>query len=156
MQSVMPPPPAVPPAPVLRVEAVGLDALDTVRVLNRTIFDEERVINTFDRADLLILVAYADHVPCGFKVGYRENRTTFYSAKGGVLPAYRRQGVARRLLHAMEVEARARGFAHFAYDTFPNRHAGMTVLGLAEGYRLVRADFNSTYGDYRLRFEKRL
>lgn len=154
-------PATLPPfsAPVprdLRVETVGLDALDTVRALNRAIFDEERVINTFDRDGLLILLALADGEPCGFKIGYRENRHTFYSAKGGVLAAYRRYGVARRLLHAMEAEVRARGFTHFAYDTFPNRHPGMTVLGLGEGFRLVRADFNAGYGDYRLRFEKRL
>jgi hypothetical protein len=32
----------------------------------------------------------------------------------------------------------------------------MTVLGLAEGFRVMKADYNPSYRDYRLRFEKKL
>lgn len=140
----------------LRIECVGFEAMDVIRMLNRTIFQEERVINTFEREDLLMLVALVADVPCGFKIGYRENRHTFYSAKGGVLPAHRRHGVAQMLMQAMLTHIRTRGYTHFAFDTFPNRHPGMTVMALRDGFRLVRADFNSTYSDYRLRFEKRV
>ncbi len=152
MQPIHAPPGLAP----LRIERVGFDALEMVRTLNRTIFQEERVINTFEREDLLMLVAIAGDVPCGFKIGYRENRFTFYSAKGGVLGSHRRRGVARLLMDAMLQHVQARGYTHFAFDTFPNRHPGMTVMALSQGFRLVRADFNSTYSDYRLRFEKRL
>ena len=147
--------PAVHSSP-LALHVVGLDALDTIRALNRTIFGEERVINTFERDDLTILLASTGGVACGFKIGYRENRHTFYSAKGGVLDAFRRRGVARALLRAMEGEARRRGYAVFAYDTFPNRDPGMAILGFVDGYRLTRADFNATYQDHRLRLERRL
>ncbi len=140
----------------LALHVVGLDALDTIRALNRTIFGEERVINTFERDDLTMIVATIGSVACGFKIGYRENRQTFYSAKGGVLDTFRRRGVARALLRAMEGEARRRGFAVFAYDTFPNRDPGMAILGFVDGYRLTRADFNTTYQDHRLRLERRL
>ncbi len=140
----------------LAVRLVGAEALDTIRVLNQAIFAEERVINTFEREDLTMLVATMGGIACGFKIGYRENRHTFYSAKGGVLPAFRRRGIARGMLRAMEDEARRRGYAVFAYDTFPNRDAGMAILGFIEGYRLVRADFNPTYQDHRLRLERRL
>jgi len=149
-------PPLMPPPSPVRVERVGFEALDTIRRLNRTIFSEERVINTFDREGLMLLVAFAGEAPCGFKIGYRENRHTFYSAKGGVLPEYRRHGVARRLLLGMLHAVKEEGYQTFAFDTFPNRHPGMSVMALTEGFRLVRADFNTTYHDYRLRFEKRL
>lgn len=140
----------------LYIEEVDETALDVIRRLNTTIFDERRVINTFNREDLLMLVAYVDGDPAGFKVGYRENRRIFYSAKGGVLPAYRGRGMARTLLRVMMDRVREKGYAIFAYDTFPNMHPGMTVLGLREGFRVTRADFNTKYQDYRLRFEKEL
>lgn len=130
--------------------------LDVIRQLNRVIFQEERIINTFDREDLLMYLAYVGEQAVGFKVGYRESRHTYYSAKGGVLPAWRRRGISRLLLHAMMQDVRKKGYRRFAYDTFPNKHPGMTVLGLAEGFSVTRADYNSTYRDFRLRFEKSL
>lgn len=130
--------------------------LEIIRDLNMTIFNEERIINTFDREDLMMLLALVDGVPAGFKIGYRENRFTYYSAKGGVLAEYRRQGLARKMLYHMMAEARMRGYVRFAYDTFPNRDQGMTILGLNEDFRVVKADFNKTYKDWRLRLEKGL
>ena len=140
----------------LRIERVGMEAFEVVRQLNRTVFDEERVINQLDRPDLLMLVAFVDDEAVGFKVGYGESRRVFYSAKGGVLPAWRRTGIARALLYVMQDEVRRMGYERFAYDTFPNMHPGMTVMGLREGFRVVAAGYNATYGDYRLRFEKAL
>ena len=66
------------------------------------------------------------------------------------------RGVARALLYRMMDEARALGYRRFAFDTFPNRHGGMTVLGLAEGFTVTAAGYNAAYKDYRIRFEKAL
>jgi GNAT superfamily N-acetyltransferase len=140
----------------IHIEPVGLSALPEIRRLNEEIFREARVINQFDRSDLTMLMAYAGDEAVGFKVGYGETRSTFYSAKGGVLDGWRRQGVARALLYAMMDAARDLRYRRFAYDTFPNMHPGMTQLGLAEGFRVTAAGFNATYQDYRLRFEKAL
>ncbi len=138
----------------LRIAEVSLEKIDVIRELNRAIFNEERIINTFDREDLMLLLASCDGLPVGFKVGYRFGREAFYSAKGGILPAFRRRGIARALLHDMVARVQALGYRRFLYDTFPNKHPGMTVLGLAEGFRIVRADYNPVYRDYRLQFEK--
>ncbi len=140
----------------VRVVAIDRSKLPILRRLNLTIFDEERIINTFDRDDLLMLLAYVGDEPVGFKIGYRESRFVFYSAKGGILPEYRRAGLALRLLHEMMNHARRRGYRRFAFDTFPNKHPGMTILGLTRGFRVTKADYNPTYKDYRLRFEKKL
>ncbi len=140
----------------LTIDEVGLEAVDVIREINRACFDEERIINTFEREGLRMLLARVGGRAVGFKIGYRENRFNFYSAKGGVHPSHRRSGVARLLLEQMEDLTRAEGYRYFCFDTFPNLHPGMTVLGLASGYRVTRADFNATYRDFRLRFEKRL
>jgi ribosomal protein S18 acetylase RimI-like enzyme len=145
---------AAPPedAPV-RIKQVGLDQLSVIRRLNQEVFEEERIINTFDRDDLLMLLAVCRGEPAGFKIGYRLKPDTFYSAKGGVLPDYRRLGIARALLYEMLDHVREQGYRRFVYDTFPNKHPGMTVLGLAEGFEVVDAGYSPQYSDYRLRFE---
>ena len=140
----------------LRIVEVGRAQLDVIKRLNRVIFEEERIINTFEREDLLMLLASLGDEPVGFKIGYKESRGTFYSAKGGVLAAYRRRGISRRLLYAMADRIRRKGYRILAYDTFPNMHPGMTVMGLEEGFQVTRADYNPTYKDFRLRFEKNL
>jgi len=136
----------------LTITEVGLDALDLIRDLNVAVFDDDHVINTFDHDDLLMLVAWSGETAVGFKIGYRRDAATFYSAKGGVLDSYRRRGVARALLYAMLDLVRARGYERFVYDTFPNKHPGMTVMGLDEGFRVVQAGYSPRYQDYRLRF----
>lgn len=143
---------------LVRVEAVGLARLDVIRDLNRAVFGEDHIINSFDHDDLLMLLAVAEASgdPVGFKIGYRLSAEVFYSAKGGVASNWRRQGIARLLLHDLMQRAQRRGYDRFAYDTFPNKHPGMTVLGLDEGFRVTRAGYSARYEDYRLRFEKAL
>ena len=140
----------------LRIEEAGFAQLETIQRLNQEIFDEERVINTFEREELLLVLGYLNAEPVAFKVGYRENRHTYYSAKGGVLPEYRRFGIARLMLYDMMERARSAGYRRFAYDTFPNRHVGMAIMGFQEGFKIVKADYNPTYKDFRIRLEKRL
>jgi GNAT superfamily N-acetyltransferase len=148
------------PAPLrplaVEVARVGMDQFDAVRALNVAVFGETRVIYRLDRDDLLFLLARVEGVNVGFKVGYAETETTFYSAKGGVLPGFRRMGIARLLLQEMQTAAAALGYECLAYDTFPNKHPGMTVMGLAEGFEVTAAGYNAAYRDYRLRFERRL
>ena len=133
-----------------------MEKLPVIRRMNQTIFGEARIINQLDRRDLLLFLATIEGEPVGFKVGYGLTASKYYSAKGGVLEPWRGRGVARALLHAMEGEVRRMGYERFAYDTFPNMHPGMTVLGLREGFEVTAAGYNATYQDYRIRFEKDL
>ena len=145
-----------PGIPDLTISEISLDEIDVIWQMNRIIFDEDRIINSFERPDLMLLVAHFEGIPAGFKVGYRENRFIYYSAKGGVLPEFRRRGIARFLMEAMIERSDCMGYRRFAFDTFPNLHPGMTVLALDQGFRLVKADYNTAYREYRLRFEKQL
>ncbi|MFB6230513.1 MAG: GNAT family N-acetyltransferase [Salinibacter sp.] len=137
----------------LEISEVGMAQIDTIRRLNTEIFDDPSVIKTFERDDLLMLLARIAETAVGFKVGYQLDEATFYSAKGGVHPSHRRNGIARALLYAMLAIVERRGYERFVYDTFPNKHPGMTVLGLNEGFDVVRAGYSPQYQDYRLRFE---
>jgi GNAT superfamily N-acetyltransferase len=147
---------ADPGPPGLHIERVPMARYREVQRLNEAVFGDTRVIFRLDRTDLVLLLAHFGGRAIGYKVGYAEDEATFYSAKGGVLDGYRRRGIARALLHRMMEEARALGYRRFAFDTFPNKHAGMTVLGLAEGFAVTAAGYNAAYKDYRIRFEKAL
>lgn len=138
----------------LRIASISRDERPLIRTLNEIIFGDTEVIRSFDRRNLLMLVAWLRGNPVGFKVGYELKPRVFYSAKGGVVPPARRQGVARALLHAMLDRVRERGYRQFVFDTFPNKHPGMTILALNEGFRVVQAGFNPEHGDYRLRFAR--
>lgn len=137
----------------LTITEVELERLDLIRRLNVAIFDDNHIIKTFERDDLLMLVARTNETAVGFKLGYQLDPRSFYSAKGGVRESYRRHGIARALLYAMLDVVRDRGYDRFVYDTFPNKHPGMTVMGLDEGFRVIRAGYSPEYQDYRLRFE---
>lgn len=142
-------------APIdLRIASISREERPLIRTLNEAIFGDTEVIRSFDRRNLLMLVAWLRGDPVGFKVGYQLKPRVFYSAKGGVVPEARRQGIARALLHAMLNRVRERGYRRFVFDTFPNKHPGMTILALNEGFRVVQAGFNPEYSDYRLRFAR--
>ena len=55
----------------------------------------EHYTNRIKNRPHLALVAYIDNQPAGFKLGYAEDEHTFYSWLGGVVPNYRRMGLAK-------------------------------------------------------------
>lgn len=140
----------------VRLDLVGMEAFEDVQRINAAVFGEARVINSLDRPDLRMYLARVDGRIAGFKVGYGESPSVYYSAKGGVLPPFRRRGLARLMLDRMMDDVARLGYERFAFDTFPNRHPGMTVLALAERFEVTAAGYNAAYKDYRLRFEKPL
>mgnify|MGYP006291781047 CR=1 FL=1 len=156
------------PAEVRRVD---VSALSTLQDLHARVFAPPdiadvgrrgyRVLHRWDRRDLRVLIAYertdsAEPVPVGFKVGYGRSEELFYSARGGVLPAYRRRGIGRQLLHEMMRRARTAGYRRCAFHTLPDRHPGMAEMARSEGFRLVGSGYHPAYEDHILRFEKTL
>ncbi len=124
--------------------------------MNRRLFCEDRIINRFDRPDLIVLMAFVGERAAGFKIGYGLENGVYYSAKGGVLDPFRREGIAKRLLAEMMILARDRGYNRFSFDTFPDIHVGMTALALNEGFVLTSVDYSDRLGKYRFRFAKPL
>ena len=143
-------------SPSIEIRQVGFDALPLVGTMNRRLFNEKRIINRFDRPDVIILVAYVNERPVGFKIGYGLENGVYYSAKGGVLESHRRQGVAARLLSEMMKLANRSGYARFSFDTFPNIDIGMTLLAIREGFVLTGVDYSEGYNNYRFQFARAL
>ncbi|MEM1215357.1 MAG: GNAT family N-acetyltransferase [Bacteroidota bacterium] len=83
----------------------------------------------------LILIAYDQDRPVGFKVGY-ERDGHFYSWMGGVLPSCRRRGAALRLAEAQETWAREQKYNSVTFKT-RNQHKNMLVFALRRGFDII-------------------
>lgn len=127
-----------------------------VKEINKIIFGEDRVINQYHHPDILLYVATYNDLPVGFKIGYGRADRVYYSAKGGVIPAFRKKGIAKKLLHLMMYDVYKMKYKLFSYDTFPNKHKGMLILGLNEGFKVSDAKWNEYYQDYQIHLEKNL
>jgi len=131
----------------------GRTDVHRLKEINRIIFSEDRIINQYHHPDILVYLATYNEVPVGFKIGYGRRSKVYYSAKGGVLPAFRKKGIARKLLHLMMFDAYQLKYKLFSYDTFPNKHKGMLILGLNEGFKVTDAKWNELYQDYQIHLE---
>lgn len=127
--------------------------LSEISEMNRIIFLEERIINRYDHEHLIILMALVNGIKAGFKVGYGKSDGVFYSAKGGVMPVFRRKGLATVMLKYMISKAAEAGFDRFQFDTFPNLHPEMLILGLNEGFRVSDAGWNKRHSEFRVQLE---
>lgn len=140
----------------LVIAELPLEQAEAIQPLNRMVFGESRLVQHVDHPGLLILAAYWNGTLVGFKIGYPKDRFVFYSAKGAVDPAFRRRGVARKLLHFMMSRVYLSGFDTLAYHTFPNRDPGMLIIGLQEGFRVTDARYNAEFNDWQVALEKKL
>lgn len=140
----------------IEIEFLKKDQIDLIKPVNRFIFNEERIINTTSHSDLIVLRACIKDITIGFKVGYGKRNGIFYSAKGGVLPNYRRMGLAKKMLDEMLDASRLLGYSDFQYDTFPNMNKGMLIMGLNNGFSVIEAKYNAQYKDFQITLSKKM
>nr|WP_081943048.1 GNAT family N-acetyltransferase [Cedecea neteri] len=101
------------------------------------------------------LIACVNGVPAGFKLGYALGETEFYSWLGGVLPEFRRDGVAQALLVEQEKWAKEQGYRKLTVKT-RNKFRGMLMMLLKNGYQLIEIEPKGDPDDYRLLLQKSL
>ena len=85
----------------------------------------------------LILTAYDDHNPIAFKIGYhRHSDGSFYSWMGGVLPNYRRKGIANNLADHQETWAKKKGYNSIKLQT-RSKHNAMLAFAINRGFQIT-------------------
>ena len=78
----------------------------------------------------LILTAYLKEKPVGFKIGYEtESKQNYYSWIGGVLPKYRKFGIAQKLLVYQEQWVKKHGYLRIIVKTRIKHKAMIQLLG---------------------------
>ena len=105
--------------------------------------------------EILLLGAFCEGEPAGYKVGYAISPTEFYSWLGGVLPVYRRQGVATRLRLEQEQWATESGYTSILVKS-SNRFPAMLQLLLASGYQIVGYEDRDDPLSSKISFRKQL
>ncbi|AGA78658.1 GNAT family N-acetyltransferase [Echinicola vietnamensis] len=103
----------------------------------------------------LILVAEYGGKLVGFKVGYATDEKTFYSWMGGVLPAFRRNGIAGILAEVQTDWAKKSGYQKLVFKT-RNIHSDMIRFGLKRGFMITELIKRDKPEDHRIIMEKKI
>jgi GNAT superfamily N-acetyltransferase len=102
--------------------------------------DERGFRARLETPSALILVGEAEGRAVAFKAGYDRYRDgSWYSWLGGVVPEFRRVGLAGALLARQEACIAQRGYRRIHVKT-RNRFVGMRVLLARSGYHIVAVD----------------
>ncbi|MFQ5615703.1 MAG: GNAT family N-acetyltransferase [Anaerolineales bacterium] len=101
----------------------------------------------------LVLIATNDNQLVGFKVGYALDEGIFYSWMGGVIPDYRKKGIAQRLLEHQEAWAILHEYKKIFVKTL-NKHRGMLTFLIKNGYNIVGFTPNVSVEKNQIRFQK--
>ena len=93
------------------VDIVGQEELPVIVRLYNQIFRPHRPLESFQRRylgrhNVLQMVAHIHDRPVGFTLGFELKPSVFFSWFYGVLPEYRRQGIASQLMEAVHGWAR--------------------------------------------------
>lgn len=104
----------------------------------------------------LILTAYLNKKPIGFKIGYETpTKQNFYSWMGGVLPKYRQLGVAEKLSDCQEQWAIKTGYQRILVKT-RRKHTAMIKLLQKYGFLQIGIIPYNPDEETRILYEKKL
>lgn len=96
----------------------------------------ETLAERLDGKTSLILLAFVEGELAGFKLGYEQEETIFYSWLGGVASDFRRLGLAQSLLEYQETWVRRQGYNHIQVKTM-NRFPRMLNLLINNQYMIT-------------------
>lgn len=108
----------------------------------------------YQKEDVLSIVALKKRVPIGFKIGYQYNKDTFYSWVGGILPSYRKQGIAQNLIDLQHTWAKERKYLKIKTKSM-NRFKPMIILNLKNGFNIMSV-YTNNHQQTKIIFEKNL
>jgi GNAT superfamily N-acetyltransferase len=140
------------------------DNQELIVSLNETIFGNQEVIS-WEEDDIRMYVAKIGDKNVGFKIGFKIDERNFYSAQGGILKSFRKQGIATSLFNFMIEDVKKAGYQNFIFDTFPNKNPGMALIALKAGFQITFTNYmvhhtaptdKFSHKNLRLRLEKNL
>ncbi len=137
--------------------------LDSLVALANTIFESDSGYRIADRIrgnrhGVLIQCVYDHNSMIAFKIGYgvgHQEQGKFYSWLGGVLPDYRRKGIATKLAFDQHQWAMENGYKKI-YTKSQNRFKSMMILNLKLGFDLMDIERTSPRSKNKIIFCKKL
>jgi len=140
------------------IDIVGPDELPEICELYNQIFRPPRDVESFRRRfrgryNVLQLVARLKDRPVGFHLGFELKPTVYFAWFYGVLPEFRRQGIASQLMDAVHAWARQNDYESIRFECH-NQHRPMLHLAIACEYDMVGIRWDPDRGDNLVIFEK--
>ncbi|HZT83492.1 MAG TPA: GNAT family N-acetyltransferase [Gemmataceae bacterium] len=140
------------------IELVGPEDLPIILKLYNQIFrpprDVESVLRRYrGRYNVLQMVARVGDRPVGFFLGFELKPTVFFGWFYGVLPEFRRQGIASQLMDAVHEWARQNEYESIRFECH-NQHRPMLHLAIDLGYDIVGMRWDADRGENLVIFEK--
>jgi len=115
----------------------------------------ERFYKRLNHRTHLILQANFEGKAAGFKVGYELDEGIFYSWVGGVLPMYRRKGIAQALADDMETWLLQHNYHTLRMKTH-NRFKNMLLFAIGNGFDIIKVEEKDDPKFHRILLEKKL
>lgn len=105
----------------------------------------------------LVLIAYVEEKMIGFKVGYDKflDGKNFYTWMGGVLPEFRKKGIADALAKKQENWAKQNGFQNVILKT-RNQHQGMLIFAIKNNFKIIEIEPKEEIDEHRILLKKNL
>ena len=140
------------------IDLVGPEELPALCTLYNQIFRPARDVESFQRRfrgryNVLLLEARLDDRPVGFFMGFELKPGAFFAWFYGVLPEFRRQGIASQLMDAVHSWAKQNDYDSVRFECH-NQHRPMLHLAIALGYDIVGIRWDPDRGDNLVIFEK--
>lgn len=142
------------------IDVVGPDDLPVIVDLYNQTYRPPREVDSFQRRfrgrhNVLTMVARLENNPVGFFLGFELKPTVFFAWFYGVLPEFRRQGVASQLMDAAHAWAKLEGYEYIRFECH-NQHRPMLHLAIELGYDIVGIRWDPDRADNLVIFDKYL
>jgi GNAT superfamily N-acetyltransferase len=142
------------------IDIVGPEELPVIVRLYNQIFRPSRDAASIQRRllgryNVLQMVARIDDRPVGFFLGFELKPKVLYAWFCGVLPDYRRQGIASQLMEAVHSWARLNDYDAIRFEC-RNEHRPTLLLGISLEYDIVGIRWDADHGANQLILQKQL
>lgn len=142
------------------IDVVGPNEVPILVDLYNQIFRPPRDVQSFQRRyrgrfNLLPLIARIKDQPVGFFLGFELKPTVYFAWFYGVLPDFRRQGIASQMMEAVHEWVRDKEYESIRFECH-NQHRPMLHLAIAHEYDIVGMRWDPDRGDNLVIFEKAL
>lgn len=117
------------------------ELLAQVETLEKEIFAKNYREGHFSRElpnkeGTIAVFIFDNNKPIAYKVGYKLKVGTFYSWVGGVAPAFRGQGLAKKLMEKQHSIAKEKGYKVIRTHTM-NRFRKMLLFNIKSGFQIT-------------------
>ncbi|WP_219839071.1 GNAT family N-acetyltransferase [Paenibacillus sp. R14(2021)] len=106
------------------------------------------------RPQYLILVAIDNGRVIGYKIGYQDRKSRFYSWLGAVYPEYRSQGIASELMIRQHEWCKSQGYKVVRTQT-KNKWRKMLILNIRHDFNII-GTYTDDKGETKIILEKQL